>query len=273
MRKAFKHLFSSITLFALILSTGTLAEDFRGEIVGVDGCVHIINADGDRKAVEQTGLVVRESDTVVTDAGANAVIRFDDGVLSVLDEKSRLRVEKTSWLSHLGGRIYFAYRKVFNGERQITTRFATLGIRGTTFIVYDDDDGQSVALQEGVLDIESQGPAFEMYRRQQIDEFEAYRQEVQQGKQAVRDEFDQYKKELSQEYVEYLNSFTMEPNYIVRFDGTQVSDSLIDEEVEADFENFEAIAGELLEEFRIKAQSHREQLQNQQLLDEDDFYE
>jgi hypothetical protein len=52
-------------------------------------------------------------DTIVTKKDASIVVRFNDGALSVLDEKSRLRVEKTSWFSYLGGKVYFASKKFF----------------------------------------------------------------------------------------------------------------------------------------------------------------
>ena len=54
---------------------------------------------------------LREMDTIVTKEGGRVVLRFDDGALSSLDEKSRLRVEKTNWFSYLGGKIYFTFKK------------------------------------------------------------------------------------------------------------------------------------------------------------------
>lgn len=273
LQQAFKHLFIALTLFVLIFSARTLAEDSRGEVVGINGCVYVSDASGERTTVEEAGMAVREADTVVTGEGSSAIIRFNDGVLSVLDEKSRLRVEKTSWLSHLGGRVYFTFRKVFGGKRQITTRFATLGIRGTTFIVYDDDSGQGVALQEGVLDIESDGEAFELYKQQRVDEFEAFKQQRLQQQQELGEEFDDYKQQLQHEFIEYRDSFTLQPDTLVRFDGTRVIESRIDDSVKETFEDFEMIAGELLEEFREQSQQHREMLENKQVLDEEDFYE
>ena len=52
-------------------------------------------------------------DTIVTKNGGSIVVQFDDGALSVLDEKSRLRVEKTSWFSYLGGKVYVTFEKTF----------------------------------------------------------------------------------------------------------------------------------------------------------------
>ncbi len=260
-------------LLVLAFSSRSLAVDFRGEVIGVDGCVHVIDADGKRRPVEQAGERLREMDTVVTEEGGNAIVQLDDGVLSVLSEKSRLRVEKTHWLSHLGGQIYFTFRKVFSGSRQVKTRFATLGIRGTTFIVYDDIDGQSVALQEGSLGVESVADAFEMHRQQQLEDFDAFRQEVMQQKEQLHREFDDYKKGQAQAFIEYKNSFILQPDRVIRFTGVRVDEAPLDDEIEADFGNFEAIAGELLDEFRERSRQHREQLDSKPVIDEDDFYE
>ena len=114
--KVIKHLLFAAAIFILVFSARSLAEDVRGEVVRHDGCVHIIDAAGERRSVDTAGAPVRESDTIVTAEGSNAIVRFSDGVLSVLNEKSRLRVEKTNWLSHLGGQIYFTFKKTFSGS-------------------------------------------------------------------------------------------------------------------------------------------------------------
>ena len=273
MYRAFRYASVTITIFFLVLSARSIAADFRGEVIRADGCVHIIDAGGVRQEVGEPGVPVREMDTIVTEAGGHAVVRFTDGALSVLHERSRLRVEKTGWLSHFGGNIYFTFRKVFGEKRTIQTRFATLGIRGTTFIVFDDIEGQGVALQEGLLEIESQGPAFEIHRQQQSGEFEQFRQEMHRQQQQINQEFDDYREQLSREFIEYRSRFTLEPEHVIRFDGARVDESRFDRQVAADFENLESIAGDLLEKFREQTRQKRETMQPQQQLDEDDYYE
>lgn len=263
MREALKNFLSVITILTLVFSACAYAEELRGKVIKVDGDVHIIDARGDRHTVEESRFLVREMDTIVTAEGGNAIVRFNDGVLSVLDEKSSLQVEKTRWLSHLGGTIYFTFRKVFGEPRQVKTKFATLGIRGTTFIIYDDDSGQGVALQEGLLDIESPGEAFEIHRQQELDEFEDFKRKTLQQQQDMRQEYADYSKQMQREFVEYKKSFTLQPNHMIWFDGARVEDSAIDENVNAEFENFEAIAGELLEEFREQAQAYRQRMEEE----------
>jgi len=273
LRKTFKHFISISAIFVLIFSIYTYAGEYRGEVISATGEVYIIDSAGEHHAVEGPGYPVRETDTLVTDQGGTAIISFNDGVLSVLNENSRLRVEKTYWLSHLGGKIYFTFRKVFNGTRHVKTRFATLGIRGTTFIIYDNNDQQAVALQEGLLDIESHGPAFEIHRRHQLDEFEAFKQQQmqQQQKEELRKEFDEYRQQLQREFIEFKRNFSMQAEHVISFDGDRVDERVIDDDAMADFENFEAIAGDLLEEFREQARPHRENIESQPVLDEEDF--
>ncbi len=252
LKTAFKVYCFLLVLSVSVFAARTIAGDARGEVVAVDGSVHVVDAGGSRRPVEHTGFVLAEMDTVVTEDRASAVIRFDDGALAVLDQKSRLRVEKTRWLSHLGGRIYFTFTKFFGEERRIKTRFATLGIRGTTFIVYDDDKDQGVALQEGVLDIASTGPVFEIFKQRELDDFDAFTQQARQQQKEMREGFDEYRQQLSREFIEYRNSFTLDPGQVVRFDGARVDASAIGADIEAEFEHFEAIAGELLKAFRAQ---------------------
>jgi len=263
LQEAFKYFLFASTILVLIFSACANAEELSGEVIRADGAVHIIDARGNHHTVEESRFPVREMDTIVTAEGGNAIVRFNDGVLSVLDGNSRLRVEKTRWLSHLGGKIYFTFSKVFGKPRQVKTRFATLGIRGTTFIIYDDDNGQGVALQEGLLDIESPGPAFEIHRQQALDEFEDFKQQALQQKQDLQQEYDDYRKQMQREFIEYKKNFTLQPNHVIRFDGVRVDETVFDENVKAEFENFEAIAGELLDEFREQSRAHRERMEEE----------
>lgn len=250
LRAAFRPFLSAITIIVIVVSVSIDADTIRGELIKVEGEVNVVDVHGVRHSVERYGLVVRELDTIETARGSKAVVRFTDGSLSIMDQASRIRVEKAGWLSHLGGKIYFTFKKVFGDSRQVKTRFATLGIRGTTFIVTDDDSGQSVALAEGLLDIQTSGAAFEIHRQHQLDQFRAYKQQAQEQQQATQSEFDDYKQQLKRDFIEYKTSFSLQPNHIVRFDGNRVDEGLIDDDIKAEFEYFEAIAGELLDEFR-----------------------
>jgi hypothetical protein len=233
-------------------------ETSRGRILKVEGDVQVINEHGEVRKSGKSWLLVKELDTIETGKGGKAVVQFTDGALSVLDEKSRLRIEKTNWLSHLGGKIYFTFRKVFGEPRKVKSKFATIGVRGTTFIVQDDEKGKGVALQEGQLEVESPGEAFEIHKQKAMSEFEAFKQQAKDKKAALKDEYSKYKKKTMKEFVEYKKSFTLESNHVIRFDGNRVDESEMGEDTKAEFDDFEAVAGEMLLEFRQQSKEHRE---------------
>lgn len=224
----------------------------RGKVLKVSGDVEVVNEKGEKRIIDKVDEPVNEMDTIVTRTGARVVVQFDDGALSVLDEKSRLRVEKTSWFSYLGGKVYFTFKKVFGEPRQVKTRAATIGIRGTTFIISENTDhnGESVALKEGLLQIQSTGPAFEIHRQQILDEYEQYKQDRQQSQVALQDEFDQYKQQTMKEFVEYRRNFTLQPNRVINLSGYRVDETAMTADNEADFASFEAEAAEMIRNFR-----------------------
>lgn len=264
-------MFQRITMFlpmlmlALGLQSGfAIADDSRGQILKTTGVVKIVNAKGESRDATGTDVVVNENDTVTTSEGSQAVVRFNDGALSVLDEKSSLQVEQKNWFSHLGGKIYFTFRKVFGGEKQVKAKFSTIGIRGTTFIVTDNEDDQSVSLQEGKLELESSGDDYEIHRQKPVDDFESFKQQARQGHDALKKEYEDYKKETMEEFIEYKKSFTMESNHVIRFNGNRVDEAEMGEKEQESFSNFEAVAGEMLESFRRQAEQHRQNMESKE---------
>ena len=260
----------ALVLGLLLQSTLSYAEEGRGLILKTSGVVKIINAQGEAREVTESKAVVREMDIVSTGKGGQAVIRFNDGALSVLDEKSSLQVEKKNWLSHIGGKIYFTFRKVFGEDRHVRAKFSTIGVRGTTFVVTDTDEAQSIALQEGKLEMESSGDDYEIHRQKPIDDFSAFKRQAQDAKMAMKKEYEDYKKQTMEEFVEYKKVFTMQANHVIRFDGNRVDETEMGEKEQASFSDFESIAGDMLETFREQSKQHRLQQEKKQAQDKDE---
>lgn len=240
------------TVLALWVSASAQADDFRGRIVKLQGEVYVLNERGEQRHPEKTKFLVNTNETVITRSGAKAVVQFDDGALTVLDERSRLRVEETGWLSQLGGKVYYIFRKVFGTERrrQVKTNFATIGVRGTVFIVYETEDGKGVALEEGKLNIESPGDDYELRQTQQVDDFAAFKQQMQQDAGAFQQEFDDYRSNIEKEFVEYKKDFDLEANRVVSFDGNRVTETELDNTFKADFDNFSNYAQDYIDAYR-----------------------
>jgi hypothetical protein len=240
--------------FVFLQASALMAEQSkpRGKVVKLSGDVEVINAKGEKRSIVKADEEISEMDTVVTNEGARIVMLFDDGSLSVLNEKSRLRIEKTNWFSYLGGKIYFTFRKVFGENRRVKTRAATIGVRGTTFVISENsnNDGESVALKEGLLQIESTGPAFEIHKKKVLNEFEQYKLDQLRARADLQNEFEQYKKQIMQEFVEYRREFTLQPNRVINLSGYRIDETAMTEANKADFESFEAEAEDMIKAFR-----------------------
>ncbi len=243
--------FISLQSFALIAEQ----EKYRGKVLKFSGDVEVVNANGEKRSVKKVDEPLNEMDTIVTKKDARIVMQFDDGALSVLDEKSRMRVEKTSWFSYLGGKVYFTFKKIFGEPRRVNTRAATIGVRGTTFIISENEnqDGESVALKEGLLDIESTGPAFEIHKKKTMDEFDQFKQQQHQAQKKMQDEFEQFKKQTQREFVEYRREFTLQPNRVINLSGYRVDETAMTADDTADFEAFESEAEDLIKNFRARS--------------------
>ncbi|MCW8956020.1 MAG: FecR domain-containing protein [Gammaproteobacteria bacterium] len=245
MGRTIKPILSGIVIFILGFSSA-YAEEFRGRIVKIQGEVYVINQNGEQRNPEKNKFLLNSQDTVVTRKNARAVVQLGDGALSVLNEKSSLRVEESGWISQLGGKVYYIFRKVFGNQpsRQVKTNFATIGVRGTTFIVYENEDGKGVALEDGKLNIESPGEDYAIYKKQQADDFESFKQQMQDKSDALNQEFKDYQQNLQKEFVEYKKQFDLEANQVVSFDGNRVDQAELSGQLKADFSDFAAFAGE-----------------------------
>ncbi len=243
-----------VCLFFTFQASALMAEqnNYRGKILKVNGDVEIVNAKGEKRLIKKADEPLNEMDTIVTKKGASSVVQFNDGVLSVLDEKSRLRVEKTSWFSYFGGKVYFTFNTIFGEPRYVKTRAATIGVRGTSFIISENEkqNGETVALKEGLLQIESTGPAFEIHKKEIIDEFTQFKQQRKQEKQAVQNEYEQYKQQTRQEFVEYSRQFTLRPDRMINLSGYRLDETAMSKVNRADFELFESEAEDLIKAFR-----------------------
>lgn len=251
MGRTIKQILSVVVVMMLGFSSA-YAEEFRGRIVKIQGEVYVLNNKGEQRNPEKTKFLLSSQDTVVTRKNARAVVQLGDGALSVLNEKSSLRLEESGWISQLGGKVYYIFRKVFGTEpsRQVKTNFATIGVRGTTFIVYENEDGKGVALEDGKLNIESPGEAYAIHKKQQADDFDAFKQQMQDKADALDKEFKDYQQSLQKEFVEYKKQFDLEANQVVSFDGNRVDQSELSGELKADFDDFVSFAGDHVDAYR-----------------------
>lgn len=246
-------LITPLLLFISVLfAASAQADEFRGRIVKTQGEVFVLDSKGQKRAPEKTKFLVNVNETVVTGDGGKAVVQFDDGALSVVDEKSKIKVEKSGWLSHISGKIYYLFRKVSGKEkpRKVRTGFTTIGIRGTTFIVIDEKDKQGVALQEGKLNIESLNEPYEIHKPKPVDDFAAFKKQIQEERAALKQEYKKYKDNISKEFIEYKKSFELQANRVISFKGSRVDETELSDDTKEEFDDFSDYAKDYVDAYK-----------------------
>lgn len=247
MNKVFHFLYF---ILAMTFSGCVHAEEMRGKIVKIQGHVFILN-NKEKRLPETSYFLVSENETVITEAGSKAVIRFNDGTLSVLSEKSMLRIEKTGWLSQLSGKVYYVFKKVFKRQpKKVYTKFATIGIRGTAFIVNVDEDNNMIALQEGGLNIVSPDGDYAIRKNKKASDFSRFKDEHLEKYDAMNKEYSKYKEQLADDFLEYKKSFYLEKNYQVIFNGRDVEQTIITSDLEQEFSDFSSFAESYISKYQ-----------------------
>ena len=241
----------ALLFIALMFSGSILADNIRGRIVKIQGHVYIISDKNERRIPAKSKFLVNENETVITEEDSRAVIQFNDGALSVLNEKTALRVEKAGWLSQLSGKVYYIFKKVFKKQpKKVFTKFATIGIRGTAFVVNADVNQNMIALQQGGLNIESPDGDYAISRQSKPSEFSDFKSEQKKQLDAMDQQYLNYKNQLSEEFIEYKKSFYLKENFQLSFDDGKVEEKLITEDIERQFNGFVSFAGDYVSAYK-----------------------
>ena len=238
-------------IVVFILSGLAQADNIRGRIVKIQGHVYIVNDKNERIIPEKRKFLINENETVITEGNSKAVIQFKDGALSVLSENSVLRVERSGWLSQLSGKVYYIFKKVLTRQpKKVYTKFATIGIRGTTFIVDAGEGNNMIALQEGGLNIESPDGEYGIRRKNKTESFSDFKGEHQSQIDLMNKEYSEYKKQLANEFIEYKKSFDLKENYQVSFNDKEVDEKIITSDVSREFDKLSSFAGDYISAYK-----------------------
>ncbi|MDH3451981.1 MAG: FecR domain-containing protein [Gammaproteobacteria bacterium] len=191
-------------------------DGFHGRMLRLSGDIEIVNSYGEVRTPAETGFVVRKAETVRTGNSGVVVLDFDNDPVTVLDRNSELNVRTPTWFSHLAGKAYFAFQRLLNVSQQdrvVNNTVALIGIRGTTFISYDEAK-KGVALKEGSLQISRSRPRPMSLLRDGV--------------------------------AQTTNQFTLAPQRLALFQGSRVTESGFTPAVRADFVRLEAFAAGVL---------------------------
>lgn len=183
-----------------------------------------------------SGKEIYGETSIETGADQRIAIETPQGDVLVANSHATIRLEKPGFFSQLFGKIYYLITPRDNRNVTIRTRAATIGIRGTRFVVdsdLDDSSKENVALVEGRLNFQSNDDeSFALYDERELTEFEQYRRQQ-------LSEFQAYKEQMMEEFVAFKASFDLEAGYALSFDGKKVVRRTVEQEMEAEIAEFE----------------------------------
>jgi OmpA-OmpF porin, OOP family len=146
-----QHAWHALAALALCLAAASAAQAQANAatVFAVNGDVSIKR--GERTLPVRQGTRLRQGDEISTTAGADALVRFDDGSRMAVRESSTLQLEKLlvrgfaeqreKVLALLqGGLRYISGRNTKRQKFALTTSTATIGIRGTDIEVLVSED-------------------------------------------------------------------------------------------------------------------------------------
>ena len=222
------------------------------EIVKAQGGVTVSDKpDGKQKAVA-TKSTLPAANVLSTGADGRAVVRVGNTGYIVLEKNSRVEInnpnDKAGFFRQLTGMVYYAVNTIKGKDRtlEVRTKTATMGIRGTRFLVADTPDRNEVGMRKGTLSVESPDGDFEIHKKSEQDEFEAMKREGEAAVNKEKSDFEAYKESTQKEFVEYKREFSLSADRMVSFDGKRVNDRPLSGETKKDLETLEDYAKEWL---------------------------
>jgi len=249
MRKITLNFNLLICLFGLVVANSGFAEETI-EIVKSQGGVTVSDKpDGKQKAVT-TKSSLPAANILSTGADGRAVVRVGSTGYIVLEKNSKVEISHgpSGFFRQLTGMVYYAVNAIKGKDRtlEVRTKTATMGIRGTRFLVADIPERNEIGMRKGTLSVESPSGEFEIHKKAEQDEFEAMKREAQAAVNKEKSDFDAYKANAEKEFVEFKREFSLGADRMVSFDGKRVDDRPLSGETKKDMETLESYATEWL---------------------------
>ena len=223
-------------------------------VTKIEGKAKILSKDSIKKHNAKLGEALFEGDTLITYTQAKVLVELDDSSKLILNESSELAFVNDAHFKHISGEIYYKIktRKASQGLR-VDTPFSIMGIKGTEFIVDANGKGQ-IALNEGLVGIESLHENFELHKKRVMEEYEKFKNEQNKA-------FEAYKAESQGQIIEYVKSFDLQSGKVLNFAqasecteacGSKVNEVDMSKELTKRFKDYDDMFKEIHENQLIK---------------------
>lgn len=233
-----------VGLLLAVLLGGTVsvacAADERLALVSQQGAVTLGGQDGRQ--------------VVTTGADGRAVVRVGGSGFVVVERNSTLEIEHATGAANVfrqvSGMIFYAMNRMRSGMEPVQVRTATaiIGVRGTRFLVVEEEGRKEIGMRKGQVTVTSPREEFEIHRKQVEDEFAAFRKEGSDAVARERREFEAYRAQNAREFVEFKREFRLGRDRMVSFDGRRVTETALGEQTLREMESLEQFAAEWLQQ-------------------------
>jgi hypothetical protein len=236
-----------VCLFGLMLSGACVAAGDDIVIVKSEGKVATSDPSGKQEKAVGSKSVLPPKNVLSTGPDGRAVVRMGNKGFIVLEKNSKVEIGEKSdhagFLRQLTGMIYYAINKVKGDQQlQVRTRTATIGVRGTRFLIADTEMRNEIGMRKGLVSVTSLEGEFEIHKKSEQDEFAAYQQEARDAIEKEKKSFEEYKAGTERDFIEYKNEFSLGANRMASFDGKRVLDRPLSAESVKDMESIESYA-------------------------------
>ncbi|MDH5464214.1 MAG: FecR family protein [Thiovulaceae bacterium] len=211
-----KKLFVLIFALTMWLDATTFAV-----VKKVEGRAKVQTSQSIKKSNLNVGYELKKGDSIITYKTSKVVLLMQDKTKIVLDAYTKLTLLSESDYKQSGGKVFYKVTKRKGAKGlNVTTPFAIIGVKGTEFVIEDNNTTGEVALNEGLIGVDSPDKKpFELIDKDKVDA------KMGGSPDEVNAEFEAYKEQLYKEFAEYVSSFDLEPGKKLSFNGKQVLQS------------------------------------------------
>jgi hypothetical protein len=220
-------------ILSVLMAMFSVASAAIGVVENFSGNVKVKNEGSIKKLNVAKGLELREGDLITTAKKSNAVLKLSDGSQVILDASSSILFGAKNAAEQKGGKVFYKITsRDAKNSLKITTPFAIIGIKGTTFVVNSDKGNEGVSLKEGLIGVQSIKEQFALYRKEVLAQYNAYVSEQM-------NEFEKYKNGGKKPEPEMTKQFDLKAGNVISFSGNEVKESGWNENDDAEFDHFE----------------------------------
>jgi hypothetical protein len=220
--------------WVILLSISFLQGSYLATIEKSEGRVNVLVKNAIKGKKAKVGQKLYKDDLVVTFSDSKVKIKLKDDSIVTLDANSKLKIEDIHKLSHQEGKIFFSIKTQTANKLEIGTNFATIGVKGTKFIITDKKENQTLSLKNGLVGVKALEGEFKIHRQQtrELSEYEKY-------VLAHKHDYETYEKKIIEEFIEFKKEFDLKPKRMVSFNKNVVKEKDLTQEVEKEFDKFE----------------------------------